>query len=306
MPELFEKITEEQKLAILTHFGKTAERSKCDVITIKEWCLKQPHLPDVPCDSMLESFLRLSKYNFDKAKSRIDNFYTLRMKMREFFQVDINPNSSQLRNNTDYSYVIKLPQLTDDLYRVTLHKLVTKDLTCFHPLLTFIWHFNLAIVGMIEDCHCGHVLIYDLQNYGLSHVTKITPTMVKRASEIYKKTLTASVKSIHFINCPSVIDHLLKIARIALNPKIVKRIFVHQSLSSLYKHVPRKILPCDYGGEEKSSKELNEIVKEKIWNYKSYFDHLDSLRVDENLRPENFHDDDFLGFYGNFKKLDID
>lgn len=41
-------------------------------------------------------------------------------------------------------------------------------------------------------------------------------------------------------------------------------------------------------------------------DYKSYFDHLDTLRVDENLRPENLIDDDFLGVYGNFKKLDID
>ncbi|EFA04911.1 retinol-binding protein pinta [Tribolium castaneum] len=306
MVELFEKITDEQRLAILAHFGKTAESSKCDVIALKEWCSKQPHLPDVPCDSMLESFLRLSKYNFDKAKSKIDNFYTLRMKMPHLLQIDINPNSTQLRKNADYSYVIKLPQLTDDLYRVTLHKLMTKDLACFNPLLTFLWHFNLAIVGMIEDCNRGYVLIYDFQNYGLSHVTKITPTMVKRASEIYKKTLTASVKSIHFVNCPSIIDHLLTVARVALNPKIVSRIFVHPTLDSLYSHVPRKILPCDYGGEEKSAKELNEIVKAKMWDYKGFFDHLDGLQVDENLRPENLIDDDFLGFYGNFTKLDID
>lgn len=53
---------------------------------------------------MLESFLRLSKYHFDKAKVKIDNFYTLRMKLPEIFQIDINPNSPTLRNYSDFRF----------------------------------------------------------------------------------------------------------------------------------------------------------------------------------------------------------
>lgn len=49
MVQLFETITPNQKLTILAHFGKTSETSRNDVIALKDWCLKQPHLPEVPC-----------------------------------------------------------------------------------------------------------------------------------------------------------------------------------------------------------------------------------------------------------------
>lgn len=40
---------------------------------------------------------------------------------------------------------------------------------------------------------------------------------------------------------------------------------------------------------------------------KDFFQRLQTLKVDENLRPEKVVDEDKLfGLYGNFKKLDLD
>ena len=36
------------------------------------------------------------------------------------------------------------------------------------------------------------------------------------------------------------------------------------------------------------------------------FDRLDEIKVDESLRPAKLEDNDTLGVYGSFKKLDID
>jgi hypothetical protein len=50
-----------------------------------------------------------------------------------------------------------------------------------------------------------------------------------------------------------------------------------------------------------------EMTRRKLAQYQERFDRLDTLRVNENLRPEEFNnDDEILGFYGNFKKLDVD
>jgi hypothetical protein len=38
---------------------------------------------------------------------------------------------------------------------------------------------------------------------------------------------------------------------------LVLQVFVHKTLDTLYEHVPKTILPRDYGGYEKSLNELN-------------------------------------------------
>jgi hypothetical protein len=44
----------------------------------------------------------------------------------------------------------------------------------------------------------------------------------------------------------------------------------------------------------------------RISEYQNRFDLLDKLKVNEDLRPKQLKNDDMLGFYGSFRKLDID
>ncbi|KAJ8926574.1 hypothetical protein NQ314_021045 [Rhamnusium bicolor] len=67
-----------------------------------------------------------------------------------------------------------------------------------------------------------------------------------------------------------------------------------------------EILPKDYGGDEKSLQEINELWKQKMGEYKDRFDKLDVMRVKEELRPAPLKNNDILGYHGNFKKLDVD
>lgn len=43
-----------------------------------------------------------------------------------------------------------------------------------------------------------------------------------------------------------------------------------------------------------------------IDKYQDRFDALDKLQVDEKLRPKTLENNEILGFYGSFKKLNID
>lgn len=47
-------------------------------------------------------------------------------------------------------------------------------------------------------------------------------------------------------------------------------------------------------------------MNRKLDEYQDRFDKLDTLRVNEDLRPEVLRNDEDLGYYGNFKNLAFD
>jgi hypothetical protein len=89
-------------------------------------------------------------------------------------------------------------------------------------------------------------------------------------------------------------------------PKIFERIQVHEDDLVLKQIFSEDVLPKDYEGSGLSLDELNEMTIRKFAQYQERFDELDSLRVDETLRPQKLNNDEILGFYGNFKKLEVD
>ena len=65
-------------------FKKNPELKESDLQSLKEWCRKQPHLPEVS-DLDLVLFLHSNYYLMEPTKMTIDNFYTMRTHMPEFF-----------------------------------------------------------------------------------------------------------------------------------------------------------------------------------------------------------------------------
>lgn len=101
--------------------------------------------------------------------------------------------------------------------------------------------------------------------------------------------------------------------------------YVHDNLESLYKHIPKDILPKEYGGSEKSLIELHSkytsmYVKQLtliiIWfidNWREFLESEDSWMIDrmkmksnEKLRPGKPIDPDLFGIQGSFRQLNID
>jgi hypothetical protein len=84
------------------------------------------------------------------------------------------------------------------------------------------------------------------------------------------------------------------------------QIQVHQDTECLRQLLGNNSLPADYGGNGPSLQDLNDLIMLKFEDYQERFDQLDKMRVDENLRPEQLNNDEILGFYGNFRKLNVD
>lgn len=63
---------------------KNPQLKMSDIQMLKEWCEKQPHLPKIE-DSFLAMFLHSNYYHIEPTKSTIENYYTTRTHVPEFF-----------------------------------------------------------------------------------------------------------------------------------------------------------------------------------------------------------------------------
>ena len=82
------ELTEELQKAAIEQLGEVPERIPADLQALRSWIEQQPHLRARTDDQFLLSFLRGSKHSLEKAKSKIDRYYTLRSKFPELFTYD--------------------------------------------------------------------------------------------------------------------------------------------------------------------------------------------------------------------------
>lgn len=78
-------------------------------------------------------------------------------------------------------------------------------------------------------------------------------------------------------------------------------------MEALYKAIPRRLLPSEYGGEAGSIQSMIDANEKKFMEYRQYFIDDDQYGVVEKLRvgaPKN--PESLFGIEGSFRQLAID
>lgn len=73
-----------QQIAI-EELNEVPSRVASDIAALREWVQLQPHLCSCLGDQFLLAFLRGSKFSLEKAKCKLDRFYTLQAAIPEVF-----------------------------------------------------------------------------------------------------------------------------------------------------------------------------------------------------------------------------
>lgn len=86
------------------------------------------------------------------------------------------------------------------------------------------------------------------------------------------------------------------------------QLFVHSDLESLYKYVPKRLLPKEYGGEVGTVESIINDWEKRITSYRTYYQEEDTLYgVDEKKRiGQKENSNTLFGVDGTFRKLTID
>ncbi|CAG9832594.1 unnamed protein product [Diabrotica balteata] len=288
---------------IFNHFGKSKESVVHDVEIIKNWVKTQNHLPEIPADTMITYFLVNNNFSIEKTKQSLDMYYSVRTIIPDIYQNNL-PLSSTTKGLYEEVITVPLPTLTPNLQRVIVAKINgnPEKLDGDQPILVMT-HLN--EVKIWEDLSLGDIYVMDYKNVKLGHVAKATPQLFKKLDFICEEVWNNQIKEMHIINASSAADTVITVMRKYLYRRLREKVFVHTSLSDLYKYIPREILPEDYGGDEKPMNELKDLYYKTLQKHKPRFEKLENMVVQENRRPSPCKNCDILGYYGNYMKVDV-
>uniref|UniRef100_A0A6P7GRF7 Clavesin-1-like n=1 Tax=Diabrotica virgifera virgifera TaxID=50390 RepID=A0A6P7GRF7_DIAVI len=291
---------------IRKNYGKTEKDVLKDIDIIKEWLKTQKHLPEIPTNNMIEFFLTNNKFSIEKTKKNLDMYYTIYSLIPEMYR-NVHPCKSDLEAAYNTGTAAFIPTLTPSKHRITVFRYENVD-SANADITRIFAHVlkNMYEIRIQEDLAMGEIFVIDCKNLKLDIVLKITPIVLKQVAFIFENVQSFRLQAIHYYNTPGYFHSTITLLKSLLSKKLSERVYSHKTIDDLTKFIPLDLLPSDYGGKQKSVNELAELWKQKMFEYKDRFDQLESMKVNEELRPEKLQNDELLGYYGNFKKIDTD
>jgi len=231
--------------------GETDElREEC-IQSIREWL--ETEKKSYPLDYIsLLWFLRGCKFDVKRTKTRIDNFFSFRTQVKEWYS-DCDPLKPELNSLLDIGTFLPLPGHDDKgrkvvLIRATLHNpYKDKQDDVF------------KIMNMVLDVLCrdeetisvnGVVAVIDLSGVGVGHAMQMTPSIIRKAVNSWQDVNPVRTKSMYYINTPLNVHVIMNIFKTFMKEKLRRRLHLHRGNGHkvLRTIVPLHNLPEEYGG----------------------------------------------------------
>ncbi|XP_075167516.1 clavesin-2-like [Haematobia irritans] len=278
LPEELQKIAIEQ-------LNELPSRIHQDLNDLKTWIGKQPHLRARMEDQFLIQFLRGCKYSLERAKEKIDLYFTLKTKYPDMFGLtDLN--------DPQFSKFFKLG--------------------CFNFLPQPL-HGNGARIVAIQfnyntEVHTRVIYIFDMRKTNLGHLLQLTPNFCKKSVSYLEKSMPLRIQGVYFVYAPAYAQQFFKLLLPLFSEKLRKRVHIMGSdLEQLTKHIPLTYLPRDMGGENGLCREITAEYYKILQANCEYFSQNSQYGTDESLRPGNpLELDGLFGVGGSFRQLTVD
>lgn len=151
----------------------------------------------------------------------------------------------------------------------------------------------------------GTVNVVDLRNCGLSLLTQITPTVIKKLSGLLEP-FPVRVKAIHLVHPPKALDTAFKILHSVAHEKMKNRIYVHDNFEKMYEELPhlKNHLPEELGGTNSNLAKIRADLKTLAFARRQWF--LDDEQYRYIQSNDEERSDGLFGAEGSFRSLNID
>ncbi|XP_058802501.1 alpha-tocopherol transfer protein-like isoform X2 [Phymastichus coffea] len=254
--------TVEQQRRIDEELPPNPEMRKLDLIAIRDWLAKQPHLPKHMDDKRLEHFLFGCKNSIERCKMIIETYYSARTALPEFF-ANRDPLARDIQDCCDSIEYFVLPKLTEEGHRVTIFRLKDTDIDKFSLTAATRRVLMVLDIRLMEEASLTNVMVFDLKGFTAGHFAKCVPaqTIVKKAMLATQNSMPFRLHRIHYLNAPSFIGSIMNVFYPLLKEKLISKFRIHTGGGEeLHAYMDKDILPNEYGGNAGSFQELNGTI----------------------------------------------
>ena len=218
-PELQEKAQKE--------LNEVPSRLPEDLQALKDWIAKQPHLKARTGDQFLTTFLRGCKFSLERAKEKLDMFYTVRTAVTELF-TDRDPLKAPISEVIKCGVFLPLPKLVaPDAPRIFLIRPGAYDANKYTIQQVMKVSYLIMDILMLEDDNlaiAGQNGILDLANVTMGHFLQMTPSFVKKMAMLGQESSPFRQKGFHYIHTPSGFETVYNLFKSFMNEKNRSRV----------------------------------------------------------------------------------
>ncbi|KAK9745837.1 CRAL/TRIO domain [Popillia japonica] len=266
-----------------------SEKYKNNMTALKEWLIKQPHLPQNIDQQNLSKFLFSCNNSVEQAKRLIDLNFTLRSLAPELFS-NRDPQSEELKRAFTMVDYCPLPKFTPKNYKLFLFRLKDANPDNFVYADIIKAFFMVADLRMYTDFEesDGEVPIFDMAGYTLRHLTKINLSILRKYMAYTQEAHPVRLREIHIVNVPPFLDKCLMLVKPLLKSEVSKLIHYHTPNSTtLFDYIPRNLLPEDYGGTLEKTEHFATIWRKKVLDNRDFYVDDSRWKVIESKRPNS-------------------
>ncbi|XP_041983476.1 alpha-tocopherol transfer protein-like isoform X2 [Aricia agestis] len=272
---------------------------------LDEWIHQQLHFrhKDFPPE-YLENTIVASKGSLERAKASLDKLFTIRgLTPDQFALIDVK---KEILGLNGMGYQLVLPQLTEDHTRVLFVKF-----NCFAPkVLNLFYKTSFALVEYLRlhDYHRAVDMIVDMTGADVAEALTANFNDFKTNYQICMECFQLRLNRVDCVTSSSVVNALLAIVKPFIKKKTADRISVVKTPEDLHQYYPKSILPQEYGGGEKSLKDLQVDYLDQLSTeeHRAMMRTMSSATTDEALRSQYKFNDLYAGTVGTFRALTLD
>ncbi|XP_013169953.1 PREDICTED: alpha-tocopherol transfer protein-like [Papilio xuthus] len=273
-----------------------------EIISIREWLAKEPHLPNDFDDFMLEKFLHSCYGSLEKTKKCIERFCTTRSHMSEIY-TSRDPISSSMETAFSITNVTTHEAGENEILIHQLEDPTLERFNFYDILKTFALQADMWLMEQ-KFLPEGHIIVLDMNNYSLRMIPRLNIFFLREFFMYLLEGMPVRVKQIYAINAPSFYDKLFALVKPVLPSEICNIIRFLPDFQSLHQHIDKKYLPSEYGGEAESMKAQHKNWIVQIQQTRSRFLNDNLWKADLKKKSKNNSFENAMS--GSFKTLCID